>query len=162
MNTPLIRIGRVEEVDIACEIAALAWKPAYTHYRSQMGDEMFDALFGDWRKSKADDIRSLCVAHPDQFLVAEVDGAVRGFATFLVQPEKSLGIVGNNAVHPNVQGQGLGNLLHQKIIAEFKQRGLKYAQVLVGQDDTHIAARKSYCKAGFSPSYEYGIMHQKL
>jgi len=162
MNMPLIRFGRAEEVDIACEIAGFAWEPTYAHYRSQMGDEMFDALSGDWRQSKADEIRSLCSAHPAQFLVAEMDGAVKGFATFIIQPEKSLGIVGNNAVHPNAQGQGLGNLLHQRIIEEFKQRGLKYAQVLVGLDATHIPARKSYCKVGFSPSYEYGIMHQKL
>ncbi len=162
MNTPLIRPGRIEEVDIACQIAGLAWKPTYSHYRSQMGDEMFDALFGDWRQGKANEIRSLCSAHPDQILVAEIDGVVKGFATFLIQPEKSLGIVGNNAVHPDAQGQGVGNLLQQRIIEEFKQRGLKYAQVLVGLDDTHIPARASYRKAGFSPSYEYGIMHQKL
>jgi GNAT superfamily N-acetyltransferase len=162
MSTPLIRPGRVEEVDIACEIAGFAWEPAYAHYRRQMDDEMFDALFGDWRQSKADDIRNLCLAHPDQFLVAEVDGAIRGFATFIIQPEKSLGIVGNNAVHPDAQGQGLGNLLHQRIIEEFRKRHLKYAQVLVGLDDTHIPARASYRKTGFSPSYEYGIMHQKL
>lgn len=162
MNIPAIRPGRAEEVDIACEIAGIAWGPAYAHYRRQMGDEMFEALFGDWRQSKADDIRNLCVAHPDQFLVAEVNGEVQGFATFLIQPEKSLGIMGNNAVHPDAQGQGLGNLLHQAVIAEFRRRGLKYAQVLVGLDDTHIPARASYRKAGFTPSYEYGIMHQKL
>jgi GNAT superfamily N-acetyltransferase len=162
MKTPLIRIGRAEEVELACEIAGFAWEPAYMHYRRQMGDEMFDDLFGDWRQGKANEVRNFCEAHPDQFLVAEVDGVVKGFATFIIQPEKSLGIVGNNAVHPDAQGHGLGNLLHQRIIEEFRQRNLKYAQVLVGQDDTHIPARASYRKAGFSPSYEYGIMHQKL
>jgi GNAT superfamily N-acetyltransferase len=162
MKTPLIRPGSAAEVEIACEIAGFAWEPTYTHYRRQMGDTMFNDLFGDWRQGKANEIRSLCVAHPDQFLVAEVDGAIKGFATFLIQPEKSLGIMGNNAVHPDAQGQGLGNLLHQAVIAEFRRRGLKYAQVLVGSDDTHIPARASYRRAGFSPSYEYGIMHQEL
>lgn len=162
MSSPLVRQGSPEEITIACEIAKLAWEPIYEYRRQKMGDVLFSHLFADWRESKAREISNLCEQCPEQFLVVEVDGEIKGFATFLLDEEKSMGIIGNNAVHPAAQGQGLGKLLHQSVMAEFRRRGLKCAQVLTGLDPVHDAARGSYLKAGFTCSFEYGIFHCEL
>src|SRR5690554_3108235 len=97
MTSTLIRPGTAEEITIACEIALLAWEPIYEYRRQQMGDVLFNHLFSDWRETKAHEIRGLCEKHLDQLLVLEVDNQIKGFATFLIDPEKSLGIIGNNA-----------------------------------------------------------------
>lgn len=162
MSSPLVRQGSPEEITIACKIALLAWEPIYAYRRQQMGEKLFDGLFADWREAKANDIRSLCEKHPEYFMVVEIEGAIKGFATFWIEEEKSMGVVGNNAVHPGAQGQGLGKLLHESVLAQFRKRGLKYAQVLTGLDPVHDAARGSYLKAGFTCSFEYGIFHCEL
>jgi len=162
MTTSLIRVGASAEIDIACEIALLAWESIYQYRQQQMSDILFDHLFGNWRENKVLEIRGLCEKHPDQFIVIENGRSIQGFATFLVDPEKSLGIIGNNAVHPDAQGKGFGKLLHQAMLDEFRHRGLKYAQVLTGLDPAHDAARGSYIKAGFALSYSYGIYHREL
>jgi GNAT superfamily N-acetyltransferase len=162
MTSTLIRPGTTEEINIACEIALLAWQPIYEYRRQQMGEVLFDHLFCNWRENKTREIRDLCEKHPGQFIVIEMDDTIQGFATFLLDPEKSLGIIGNNAVHPNVQGRGFGKLLHHTLLKEFRERGLKYAQVLTGLDPAHDAARGSYMKAGFTLSYSYGIYHMEL
>ncbi len=157
-----VRPGKPEEITVACEIAKLAWEPIYEYRRQKMGDVLFNHLFADWRTGKAGEISSLCESRPEQFLVVEVDGEIKGFATFLLDEEKSMGIIGNNAVHPDAQGQGLGKLLHQSVMDEFRKRGLKCAQVLTGLDPVHDAARGSYLKAGFTCSFEYGLFHCEL
>lgn len=162
MSNSLVRQGSPAEITLACKIAKLAWEPIYEYRREKMGDVLFNHLFSDWREGKAREISSLCEQCPQQFLVVEVDGEIKGFATFLLDEEKSMGIIGNNAVHPDTQGQGLGKLLHQSVMNEFRRRGLKCAQVLTGLDPVHDAARGSYLKAGFSCSFEYGIFHCEL
>lgn len=162
MTSSLIRLGTGAEIGIACEIALEAWQPIYAYRRQQMSDVLFEHLFGNWPSDKANEIRKLCEKYPDQFLVVEVDGRIQGFATFLCDAEKPLGIIGNNAVHPEAQGQGLGKKLHQAVLEEFRKRGFRYAQVLTGLDPAHDAARNSYLKEGFKPSYSYGIYHQEL
>lgn len=157
-----VRPGKPEELEVACEIAKLAWEPIYEYRRQTMGDVLFNVLFADWRNNKAQEVRSLCELYPERFLVAEVDGEIMGFGTFILDEENSMGIVGNNAVHPEAQGWGVGKLIHEAILEEFRKRGLKYAQVLTGLDPAHDAARGSYLKAGFRLSYEYGIFHREL
>jgi N-acetylglutamate synthase-like GNAT family acetyltransferase len=162
MTSCLIRLGKTEEIDILCEIALLAWKPIYEYRRQQMGDVLFEHLFSNWRENKTQEIRSLCEKNIDQLLVLEEDNQIKGFATFLVDPEKSLGIIGNNAVHPDAQGKGFGKMLHHAVLDKFRKRGFQYAQVLTGLDPAHDAARGSYLKAGFALSYSYSIYHMKL
>lgn len=162
MTSAIIRPGTTEEINIACEIALLAWQPIYEYRRQQMGDVLFDHLFSNWRENKAREIRGLCEQHPAQLLVLEEEKQIKGFATFLLDPEKSLGIIGNNAVHPDAQGKGFGKMLHHAVLDEFRKRGLEYAQVLTGLDPAHDAARGSYLKAGFTLSYSYGIYHLEL
>jgi GNAT superfamily N-acetyltransferase len=162
MVSPLIRIGTNIEIDIACKISLLAWEPIYEYRRGQMGEVLFEHLFSNWRESKMQDIRGLCETHPDQFFVIEAKDEIQGFATCLIDLEKSLGIIGNNAVHPSAQGKGFGKLLHSYLLEEFHRRKLRYAQVLTGLDPTHDAARHSYLKTGFTLSYSYGVYHREL
>ena len=162
MTTPLIRPGTAEELDIACDIALLAWQPIFEYRRQEMGNALFDQLFSHWRENKVREIRDLCEKHSDRLLVLEEDNQIKGFATFLIDAEKSLGVIGNNAVHPDAQGRGFGKMLHHALLDEFRKRGFKYAQVLTGLDPAHDAARGSYIKAGFALSYSYGIYHMEL
>lgn len=162
MNTPFIRPGTKEEIETACDIALLAWQPIYEYRRQQMGDVLFDHLFSNWRETKPQEIRGLCEKHLDQLLILEEANQIKGFATFLIDPEKSMGIIGNNAVHPDAQGKGFGKMLHLALLDEFRKRGFQYAQVLTGLDPAHDKARGSYLKAGFTLSFSYGIYHMKL
>ena len=144
------------DIEQACDIARRAWGRIHTSFRQIMGAQMHDALCANWEEKKAAQVRGHWERHPEWFYVVEAVKAksVVAFITFRVDPEKSLGTIGNNAVAPEGQGQGIGTAMYARVLNLFRRQGLKYASVGTGLDEGHAPARRAYEKAGFDIAQE--------
>ena len=154
MRDGKVIIGKVEQADIdeLCEIAVQAWQGIHDGYREQINnDDLYGRVAADWQRRKAGTIVEKFNSAPDELIVArDLDGNILGFATFNINEEVGLGEIGNNAVYPQYQGAGIGKLLYKHVIEIFKARGLVYATVTTGYEDSgHAKARAAYEKVGF-------------
>jgi ribosomal protein S18 acetylase RimI-like enzyme len=102
-----------------------------------------------WVEWKWDGIEEACMKRPDRVLVSEVGGEVAGFAMFELDPVRRIGTVGNNAVHPRFRGLGVGRRQQDRILAIFREKGMRFAEVVVGLDEGHATARAMYASTGF-------------
>ena len=148
MPTATIRNATPADVDRIAEIATLAWQPVFDEFHRAAGDENYDIMFPLGNKRKDPELRRICAECPDNVIVTEVDGVVAGFATYFVVGEK-FGEVGNNAVHPDYQGQGIGSGHMEEIFRRLKGAGCELVKVFTGMDPAHAPARAMYEKAGF-------------
>ena len=161
----VVRPLEPSDVEAVVEIALAAWAPIYAYYRRAMGDELFLTAHPDWRQEKARQVRDGCA--PAGYAIAAVaevrpsDGQparVVGFVTAYVRASLGIGEIGNNAVHPDWQGQGIAPRLYRYAFDRLRERGMRYAKVVTGGDPSHAPARRAYQKAGFEivlPHVEY-------
>lgn len=138
-----------DEIERIGEIAVEAWEPAYGAYRENMGEQLFEARYGDWREHKASQVIGQCREHPERVRIAEVDGTVAGFVTFSVDSETGIGEIGNNAVAPEFQGRKIATRLYRHVLAEFRDRDLEFAEVSTGLGEEYAPARQAYENVGF-------------
>jgi ribosomal protein S18 acetylase RimI-like enzyme len=155
----ILRALRPTDVEALVAIAVAAWTPIYAWYRRTMGDELFGAAFPNWAEEKARQVRAACdPASSATVGVAELDGHPVGFVTCYADGRSRIGEIGNNAVHPDLQGRGIGPRMYEYAFARLRERGMRYVKVGTGGDPAHAPARKAYEKAGFGvqlPSVEY-------
>jgi GNAT superfamily N-acetyltransferase len=85
-----------------------------------------------------------------------------GFITYNLFERKKLGVIGNNAIHPNYQGKGLGTKQYQRVLEIFRENGMLYAGVTTGSDESHAPARAGYEKVGFRPMIHIVQYYRKL
>ena len=138
-----------DEIERIGEIAVEAWEPAYEAYRENMGEELFEAKYGDWREHKESQVIGQCRERPETVRVAEVDSTVAGFVTFSVDSDRCIGEIGNNAVAPEFQGRKIATRLYQHVLAEFQGRDLEFAEVSTGLGEAYAPARRAYENVGF-------------
>ncbi len=145
------------------EIAVKAWEPIFRGYRERMGEELYNLDEPRDRLAvKADEVSDFYHQHPNWCLVTELDGKVVGFITFVLQHDKCLGVIGNNAVDPKCQGQGVGTAQCRRVLEIFRQEGMKYATVHTGLDPTHAPARAMYEKTGFQALIPHAEYYREL
>ena len=147
---------RPEYVDAACEIAVRAWEGIHVSAIEDLGEEMHEALFSDWRERKSDDVRRMLAG--ERAFVALMDGKVVGFIGYRVNPAKKLGQISLNAVDPAMRGKGIAPQMYDFVLNKMREEGMLYATVHTGLDDGHAPARRAYAKAGFKrgrPSVDY-------
>lgn len=158
MDTVIIRRMMDSEVEELVAIACAAWAPIYEFRRETLGGELFMLVHPNWQEEKSEQIRSACRRRDtDDVWVAEQDGKPVGFVTFTCGAN-GVGRIGNNAVHPSCQGEGIASILYQRALDEMRARGMRAARVVTGGDPAHAPARRAYEKAGFGlplPSVEY-------
>lgn len=159
MDDVVIRDVRPDDVETICQIAVAAWDPIFDHFRELMGEELFAATCPDRPKEKARQVRRACLPDSSAMVsVAEVNGEVVGFVTFYADEASGIGEIGNNAVHPDFQGRGIGPRLYQHVFDRLRARGMRFVKVSTGGDASHAPARRAYEKAGFSirlPGVDY-------
>jgi len=147
------------DVEAAVAIAVAAWTPIYAQFRQTLGDEVFEAAYPNCLEAKARQVREAC--DPDNramVCVAERDGQVVGFITFYANVRPGVGEIGNNAVHPDHRGHGIGPQMYRHVLDRFRALGMRVAKVGTGLDPSHAPARRAYEKAGFDlqlPSVAY-------
>lgn len=146
-----IRHANESELDRVGEIARQAWQRIHESYRKIIGKEMHRDICANWETDKEAQVRRHWENHPDWFRVVESveTGQVVGFITFRIDSAKSMGTIGNNAVAPEAQSNGIGTMMYNYVLDVFREHGLKYASVTTGLDEGHASARYAYEKAGF-------------
>ncbi len=160
---PSIREAQVSDLPRMREIATRAWEPIYQGFRERMDDELFSLLWPDgWQTGKAQQIADHFHRRPECCLVAEVDGQVVGFLTFMLNSDTRIAEIGNNAVDPACQGQGIGSELYRCTLKLFREAGMVYAKVHTGLDEAHIAARTAYERLGFELMIPHGEFYRRL
>jgi ribosomal protein S18 acetylase RimI-like enzyme len=146
------------DVDAIVAIAVAAWEPIYRYYRQEMGESLFQTAFPDWRAEKARQVETACrPGARARVCVAEQEGEVVGFATYYANGS-GVGEIGNNAVRPDRQGQGIGPQMYAYVFGQLRESGMCYVKVSTGSDPAHAPARGAYRKAGFEialPEVEY-------
>lgn len=159
MEDVIIRELEAADVERAVEIALAAWAPIFAFYRQAMGEELFAAAFPDWQARKAGQVRAACAPQSRAMVyVAEKGGKVAGFVTFYADRASGIGEIGNNAVHPDFQGQGIGPRMYERVFDHLRALEMRVVRVGTGGDPAHAPARRAYEKAGFSvglPGVEY-------
>ena len=148
----VIRQYQPADVPALDEIIGQAWAPFFAMLEERMGPDLFRWVRGeDWRATKLAEVTGLCEEHPEWCLVAECDGQVVGFVTFVIYSHRSLGEINNNSVSPAYQGRGIAKALYRRVLEIFENRGLRAAKVVTGTDEPFAAARAAYEKIGFRP-----------
>jgi len=98
-----------------------------------------DEMFATW-------IEKSCNGWADLVMVADVDGAPRGYVTGHVR-EGNRAEIGLVAVDPLAQGHGAGSLLVEAAVDAFRARGL--TQVTVVTQGRNLPAQRLYQARGF-------------
>lgn len=162
INGLTIGPAQPEEMDAVCEIAKVAWEPIHVSMVSMIGQDIHDAITGDWRDKKASQIRRQYRENPNGVLAIRDSETVAGFVTFGIDPDRSLGTIYNNAVSTAYQGKGIATAMYRHVLGLFQEAGLKYASVTTGLDPGHAPARKAYEKAGFDLRREDVTYYKRL
>lgn len=74
-----IRPIKKNEIEKICEIALRAWRPIKEGYYKVMGEELFQAVEGDWRETKASEVRNSVQNRPGTVWITELKGKIVGF-----------------------------------------------------------------------------------
>ena len=145
-----LRAYRATDLPALLDIAVAAWGPIYALYLDLLGPELFAIVYTDWQTEKRRQIESACQGeHGAKVIVAERDGQPIGFVSYYINHETGVGEIGNNAVAPQHQGEGVGQRLYEQALAAMRQEGMRCASVDTGLDAAHAPARRAYEKAGF-------------
>ena len=152
-----------EDVEAIVVIAVAAWEPISAEVRRVLGDELFEARKTDWRAEKARQVRRACRQEPGTgVVVAELDGQVVGFACYHWRDQTGVGEIGNNAVHPDVQGRGIAPRMYEQVFERMRERGMRFAKVSTGLIPSQAPARRAYQKAGFSKELTFVTYYREL
>lgn len=162
MEFYMIRKYKAEDLPVIVLIARQAWTAIYDMYHDTYRDELFSLLVPDKDTAKEEQINAHVLYHPDWIYVCEENGKIAGFITFLLDPERKMGQIGNNAVDPECGLKGIGQQMYCAVFKRFKDEGMLYAQVTTGLDDSHLRARRAYERAGFNIKKEDVTYFKKL
>ncbi len=97
---------------------------------------------------------------PGLSVIAEVDGAIAGFALTRVWPEDRTGFVDILAVHPDHQGRGLGAALLRDAFARYAAAGLREAKLGVATDNPR--ALRLYERVGMRQTFRFDVYQRDV
>lgn len=130
-------------------LALQAWEPVFDSIRQAMESEVYQAFYPDgWRSSQRVAIKSSLAEH--NVWVAKKGGATIGFVSVVLHREDNMGEIYMVAVEPDYQREGVGAALNAFALDWIKDAGMTVAMVETGDDPGHVAARRTYEKAGFT------------
>ena len=94
--------------------------------------------------------------------VAEQNGEVIGFCSYVIDDARKRGTVGYNGVARNHQGRGIGSAMLDFVMSGIRAEGMEYAVVIVADNEEHLPALRNYEKHGFRRFTGYHYMVQRL
>ena len=150
MSKSIIRRATAEDANAIVEIALSEWEAIYQGFRKQLGDELFEIQYGDYRAKKREAV--LSNLRDAAMYVTELEGRVVGFICFFYDGESGIGTISNNAVSGDARGNGLGGKQYEFVFDRLREMGAKCVKVGTGLDEAHAPARRAYEKAGFDRS----------
>ena len=151
----LIRPAHYKDIASILEITKLAFEPVSM---DRMKQDFFKEKLGgkDWDEYKNRGVESFCREHIYETIVAEVEDKVRGYATYGLDKERGVAEIGNNAVHPDYQGRGIGKSMQKEVKRRMEEES--YHKFTVSTLSNDLAAQKIYEKLGYKKyieSYHY-------
>jgi ribosomal protein S18 acetylase RimI-like enzyme len=158
----MIRAYKPEDLTTIMDIGNRAWREIYRMFRETYGDELFEVIVPDETTSKGKQIKAHCERHPEWVLICEEEGCVVGFVTFMLNTDKRIGTIGNNARDPECGLKGIGQQMYKAVLEFFREHGMVYAKVHTGLDYAHARARRAYERAGFNIHHEDVDYYMKL
>lgn len=158
----MIRAFKPDDLPTITEIANRAWRGIYAMFKERYGEELFRLVVPDEATAKGSQVERHCEAHPDWILVCERDGRIVGFVTFRLDAARKIGVIGNNARHPDCHEKGVGQEMYAAVFERFREEGMLFAKVDTGLDCAHAPARGAYERAGFDISHEDVTYYMKL
>jgi GNAT superfamily N-acetyltransferase len=158
-----IRRFETPDLDRVLDIAVAAWSPVFESFENLLGPDLFPTVYPNWQADKKKQVTSACTGdHPVDVWIAEQDDLAIGFITVYLNRERRVGVIGNNAVHPDSQGQGVGTSLYEFALQQMRDAGMEAAEVGTGGDPSHAPARRAYEKAGFDRAIPGVTYYQDL
>ncbi len=145
-----IRNTHESDADAVPAIACTQWSLIYAEYRKSLGDILYESTHKDDLEKKDTAVRNAVFA--GRCLVAECDGVVCGFCSYLIND--NVGTVTNNAVSADYKGNGIAGMLYERVFEILKENGCIAVKVTTGLGDIYAPARRAYEKAGFSKGLE--------
>ncbi len=161
----MLEIRKVNGDDLksVLHIAVKAFTPIHESFRILLGASVFTMVYPNWIESQNNYIKELFLDHnKDNFFVVEKDGKIVAFISLLLEEGKDKAEIGINAVNPDYSGQGIGMQMYEYAFNYMKSKGIKLVEVSTGGDDSHIAARNTYKKAGFTASLPLVKFYKQL
>jgi len=130
-------------------------------------DALMEKQFGvigarPWSEWVSQSVLSYLQADGARSFVAEQNGEIVGFCSYVIDEARSRGTIGYNGVARSQQGRGIGSAMLDFVLARIRAEGMKYAGVLVADNEAHLPARRNYEKHGFCRLTGYHYMVQKL
>ncbi len=148
---------------VCADIAVKAWEKGYREYEQILGEELFNNIFPGWQKAKADAMEPYFQRDSDKkAFIYTANGIDKGYITCRFDRTRKVGIICNNAVSPDFQGQGIGSKMYKFILEEFRKEGMTAAVVDTMNEDAYIPAQKAYEKAGFDKRLDRITYYMKL
>lgn len=145
------RYATADDLEPIIAIARRIW----TMGMSKRLEDRFGVQGGrSWDDWTAQDIGGAVRQRLDTCLVAEVDGQLAGWVTWIINRDRNQGQIGYNGVAPEFRGHGLGTALVQMALDKLREANLPIAVVVTGLDDGHAPARHVYEKCGFEPFHQ--------
>jgi ribosomal protein S18 acetylase RimI-like enzyme len=149
---PALRRYVDSDWDAVLDIGLLAFAPAYESFGRLLGTRGSTHVRLDWRTCVGRYLRSLTRPRERRRLVvAEMQGSVVGFVHYEVDADEQSGTMGISAVHPALQGKGIGALMYNHVFDAMRAQGVKYATADTAADSSNAPARRAYEKVGFVP-----------
>jgi len=158
----MIRAYKPDDLPIIMDIGNRAWRRIYKMFRETYGDELFELIVPNETTSKGAQIRAHCEQHPEWVYICEEDDRIVGFVTFMLNFDKKIGEIGNNAKDPDCRLKGIGQQMYKAVFEYFRAHNMVYAKVHTGLDYAHAPARRAYERAGFNIHHEDVDYYMKL
>jgi ribosomal protein S18 acetylase RimI-like enzyme len=141
---PKLRTYVEGDWEAVLDLCLLAFAPACASLERLHGTDL------DWRTCITKYLASLTRSgERKQLVVAEQRGSVVGVVHYEVDRATQSGSIGVSAVHPSLQGKGIGSLMYAYVLDEMRAQGARYATAETGGDLSSAPARRAYEKAGF-------------
>jgi GNAT superfamily N-acetyltransferase len=146
----LIREYGPEDEQAVVELSLRAWAPVFASIERALGRDIFDRLYGDWRKHQEQSVRDSVTSDGMRVWVAEGERGVIGFVAAKPDCKRRIGEVWMLAVDPDHQRAGVGAVLTEFATDWLRDAGMTVAMVETGGDPGHGPARRVYEKAGYT------------
>ena len=150
-----------DDIERCVELGMEAFRPIFKGWRDDYGEPLFNALRPNWEAAQSDYIREACSSDDRETWVAVVEGRTVGFVVLAADDETGLGQIELLAVDPGHQDHGVGTALNEMSADRLRELGMSFAFLGTGSDSGHAPARRSYEKAGFTPTRIHPIHYFK-
>lgn len=138
-----------QDADAIVRLSLRAWAPVFDSIQQALEPAVYRAFYPDgWRTSQRAAVKTSLAEH--NVWVAERDGTPIGFVSVVLHREDSMGEIHMVAVDPDHQREGVGTALNEFALDWIKDAGMAVVMVETGGDPGHVAARRTYEKAGFN------------